>query len=246
MLKNEGEMPFLDHIKELRYRLLIVLSSLIVISVIGYNFTDLLISLLISSSIHYVEGMNLQILKITDMFMIKIWLSIFVGIIFSLPILLYNIWCFVSPAIEKRISFVVFLLLISSSIFFIVGVMFSYKIIVPASVLFFKTISSPEVFVDYNIELKSFLLYLIWMLFTGGIVFQLPVISVSLNRLGVITRAGMIEKRKYVFISILIFSAIITPPDPLSQIFFTIPLIILYEISILVVKMIGAQDKNEI
>ena len=84
------------------------------------------------------------------------------------------------------------------------------------------------------------------MLFTGGIVFQLPVVSILLNRLGVITRAGMIEKRKYVFITILIFSAIITPPDPLSQILFTIPLAILYEISILVIKVIGTQDKNEI
>ena len=243
-MKNNGEMSFLEHIRELRYRLLIVLSFLVVISVIGYNFTDLLMSLLISSSIHYVDGMNLQILKITDMFMIKVWLSIFVAIIISLPVLLYQIWCFVSPAIDKKISFLVFILFISSSLFFIIGVMFSYKIIVPASVLFFKTVSGPEIFVDYNIELKSFLLYLIWMLFVGGIVFQLPVVSVLLNRLGVISKDGMIENRKYIFISILIFSAIITPPDPLSQILFTIPLIILYEVSILVIKVISAENKK--
>lgn len=243
-MKNNGEMSFLEHIRELRYRLLIVLSFLVVISVIGYNFTDLLMSLLISSSIHYVDGMNLQILKITDMFMIKVWLSIFVGIIISLPVLLYHIWCFVSPAIDKKISFLVFILFISSSLFFIIGVMFSYKIIVPASILFFKTVSGPEIFVDYNIELKSFLLYLIWMLFVGGIVFQLPVVSVLLNRLGVISKDGMIENRKYIFISILIFSAIITPPDPLSQILFTIPLIILYEVSILVIKVISAENKK--
>ena len=243
-MKNNGEMSFLEHIRELRYRLLIVLSFLVVISIIGYNFTDLLMSLLISSSIHYVDGMNLQILKITDMFMIKVWLSIFVAIIISLPILLYQIWCFVSPAIDKKISFLVFILFISSSLFFIIGVMFSYKIIVPASVLFFKTVSGPEILVDYNIELKSFLLYLIWMLFVGGIVFQLPVVSVLLNRLGVITKGGMIENRKYVFISILIFSAIITPPDPLSQILFTVPLVILYEVSILVIKVIGAENKK--
>ena len=84
------------------------------------------------------------------------------------------------------------------------------------------------------------------MLFTGGIVFQLPVISVILNRLGIVSRSGMVEKRRYVFISILVFSAIITPPDPLSQILFTIPIMILYEMSILVVKIIGKQNKNEI
>jgi len=246
VINNNGEMPFFDHIKELRYRLLISLSSLVLVSIIGYNFTDLLLSFLISSSIHYVEGMNLQVLKITDMFMVKIWLSIFIGIILSLPVFLYNAWSFISPAIDKKANFLVFLLMLSSIIFFVVGAIFSYKIIIPTSILFFKTVSGPEIFVDYNIELKSFLLYLIWMLFTGGIVFQLPVVSVILNRLGIISKSGMAKKRRYVFIAILIFSAIITPPDPLSQILFTIPIVILYEISILIVKIIGKQNKNEI
>jgi sec-independent protein translocase protein TatC len=123
-----------------------------------------------------------------------------------------------------------------STVFFIGGAYFSYKTIIPVSISFFTSLTSKSVPVDYNITLENYLIYVIWMVFVGGLIFQLPIISIIFKRLGLIDHHLLRRGRRYSFLGIFIFAAILTPPDPFSQLLFSVPLIILYEVSIVIIR----------
>ena len=157
---------------------------------------------------------------------------------FSMPIILYQIWRFISPAMEKRMGFSVFLMFLMSPVFFVCGAYFSYTTIIPLSISFFTSLTSSSVPVDYNITLENYLTYVIWMIFVGGLIFQLPIVSIIFKKLGIIDHTTLKNNRRYAILGIFIAAAILTPPDPFSQILFVIPLLILYELSIIIIRFL--------
>jgi len=205
---------------------------------IAYLISDFAIQILSQPKIGYMDKINLQVLKITSMFMIKIYVSIVIGFMLSMPIILYQIWRFVSPAIDRKISLSIIFMFMMSSVFFVFGSYFSYTMIVPLSITFFTSLSSAYIPVDYNITLENYMTYVIWIIFVGGLVFQLPIISIIFKKLGVISHKTLADNRRYSILAIFIISALLTPPDPFSQVLFVIPLLILYEISILIIRII--------
>jgi len=136
----------------------------------------------------------------------------------------------------------VILTIIFSLFFFILGMCFAYFIIIPFSLSFFTSLTTGAVDVAYNFTLGGYLTYIIWLIFGCGIFFQLPVISISLTKIGLLTPSFLKEFRKLSFVIFLILGAVLTPPDPLSQILIVIPLVLLYEFSILISKMITQKD----
>lgn len=235
---NKSEMPFWGHVSEVRERLIKTLIAMALFTSIAYIFSDYAIQLLAQPKINHMDKINLQVLKITSMFMIKIYISMVAGLMLSMPVILYQIWRFISPAIDKKISISVMAMFLMSSVFFMFGSYFSYTIIIPLSITFFTSLSSSYVPVDYNITLENYMTYVIWMIFVAGLVFQLPIVSIIFKKLGLIDYRTLADNRRYSILAIFVISALLTPPDPFSQILFVIPLLILYEFSILIIRFI--------
>jgi len=235
---NKSDMPFWSHVSELRGRLIKSLLAITLFTSMAYIFSDFAIHILAQPKIDLMDKINLQVLKITSMFMIKIYISMVIGFMLSMPVILYQIWRFVSPAIDQKLSFSIIIMFLMSSVFFVFGAYFSYTMIIPLSITFFTSLSSTHVPVDYNITLENYMTYVIWIIFVGGLVFQLPIISIIFKKLGIIDHTTLANNRRYSILAIFVISALLTPPDPFSQILFVIPLIILYEFSILIIRLL--------
>tara|TARA_Y100000815_G_scaffold235057_1_gene227495 strand:- start:847 stop:1383 length:537 start_codon:yes stop_codon:yes gene_type:complete len=161
------------------------------------------------------------------------WTSITVGFIISFPFVLWQIWKFISPALyENEKKYAAAFIIISSLLFFI-GVLFGYYLIAPLSVQFFASyIVSPEI--NNSIDITSYISLMKTSTVASGLLFELPIIIYFLTKIGLVTPQFLRKYRKYTLVIVLILSAIITPPDVLSQIIVSIPIMLLYEISIFI------------
>ena len=227
-------MSFWEHLEELRWRIFKSLLGVIAGGIIIYFYSDDLIKLLVQPTENLSIDLNLQVLKVTSMFMIKLGISIMGGICLGLPILVYQSWCYIEPAFEKSHRLGAVLMVSFSSIFFFFGLTFGYYVMLPFSLNFFTSMTTQLVPVNYNFTLDNYLHYAIWLLFSGGLVFQLPVVTLFFTRIGFLTPPFLRHYRKWAFVTFLIMGAILTPPDPLSQILILFPLVLLYEFSIFI------------
>ena len=238
MKHDKTEMPFWDHLEELRWRLIKIILAVFIGAAITYNYADVAMYWLIRPLKTLSSNMNLQVLKVTSMFTVKLSIALFGGIFIGLPVIMYQVWRFISPAFEKKHGFSIFLTIIFATFFFVIGMSFAYFIIIPFSLSFFTSLTTDVINVDYNFTLEGYLIYILWLIFGCGLLFQLPVISIFLTWIGILTPAFLREYRKFAIVIALILGAVLTPPDPVSQILIVIPLILLYELSILISKLL--------
>tara|TARA_B100000282_G_scaffold170449_1_gene123427 strand:+ start:151 stop:888 length:738 start_codon:yes stop_codon:yes gene_type:complete len=227
---NQSEMGFLDHLEELRWRLVRSLLSIIIGSILSFGNIDLILKLLLDPTKMTSNPINLQVLSVQGMFLIKWFISLISGFILALPYLIYQLWSFISPGLfanEKKFIFPVVFFGFSS---FITGVLFGYFVIIPFSLEFFSGIGIEEV--NNNFSIQYYFSFLTWLLLGTGLIFQLPVISLILSSIGILTPSFMRHYRRHSLIAILIASSFITPPDPVSMLIMSIPLGLLYEASI--------------
>ena len=242
MTNKSPEMPFWDHLEELRWRLIKSIVVILIGAGISYKYSDTIMHWLIIPTESLDIELNLQVLKITSMFTVKLSVALFGGIILGLPIILYQFWRFISPSFEDKHGLAFFFTVLFSSIFFILGMCFAYFVIIPFSLIFFTSLTSETVDVSYNFTLEGYLTYILWLIFGCGLLFQLPVISIFFTKIGILTPAFLHEYRKFAIVVFLILGAVATPPDPVSQILIVIPLIFLYEFSILISKLFKPKD----
>ena len=239
------DMPFWDHMEEFRWCLIKSTLAIITGAIITYHYGDIVIYWLVKPTQSLTMELNLQVLKVTSMFTVKLSVALFGGIFIGLPVILYQSWKFISPAFEKEHGFSVFIAILFATLFFLLGMSFAYFIIIPFSLSFFTSLTSNTIHVDYNFTLEGYLIYILWLVFGCGLLFQFPIISVFFTRIGIFTPAFLQEYRKFAIVMALILGAVLTPPDPLSQILIVIPLIILYEFSILLSKILKPQNSLE-
>jgi len=237
-MKNNTEMTFLEHILELRSKLLKIFFSIIFFSIIGYLNSNTIISFLLYPISD--PQINLQVLKITSVFSTKLIVSIFFGLVISFPILIYHLLSFIMPAFNNKLTVLKIIMFICISlILFIVGLSFGYYILIPFSVSFFKSISIPLLeSISLNYTLENYLMYLIWILIISSLVYQLPILILFMVKMGIVDIKWLKSNRRYIIVIFFILSALFTPPDPLSQLMVALPLIILYEISIIIAKIL--------
>ena len=224
------EMGFLEHLEELRWRLLKSLLAIVFGSAISFGYIDEILKFLLLPTKNTSNAIYLQVLSVQGMFIIKWFISFVSGFIIALPILLYQFWRFIAPGLkvnEKKYAIPVVFFAFSS---FIIGVSFGYFILIPFSLEFFSGISTGHV--DNNFSIQYYFSFLTWLLLGSGVIFQLPVVSLLLSAIGLLTPPFMRHYRRHAIIVILILSSFITPPDPVSMIIMAFPLIFLYEISI--------------
>jgi len=229
--QNEKIMPFLDHLEELRHRLLKSIISIVFFSTIAYFFAKQVMKILLRP---YPIEQKLIFLAPTEGFITYIKISIFVGIIVSLPVIFYQLWKFIAPGLYKKERRYIPIIVFFSTLFFLTGALFCYFIIIPYGLNFLLGFSADQL--EPNIQIKEYLKFVTLLIFVFGIIFELPLLSFFLTKMEILTPEFMRTKRRYGIITIFILAAILTPPDVVTQLFLAGPLIILYEISIWVSK----------
>ena len=233
-----NKMSFWDHLEDLRWCFIKSLLSITLASFFCYYVNEKIISLLLEPSIFEGSKIKFQILKLTSMFNVTITVSLIGGVFISIPYILLQFFKFVLPAFNVKTKKYIYLLVLTSSIFFVVGFLFSYFILIPFSVKFFSSFNSSINAIESNISLISYLSYVIWIIILSGVVFQFPVISILFTKLGIFNSEFLRQFRRISILGFFIFGAVLTPPDVLSQLIFVIPMIILYEISIVISKVV--------
>jgi sec-independent protein translocase protein TatC len=253
---QDKEMSFWEHLEELRWHLFRAVLVLLLLAIAAFIMRHFIFDQIILAPkrpdfITYkllcqlgkflhadslcLGDVDLQIINISmaGQFTTHIYISVIAALVVAFPYVIWEIWSFVRPALlpkEKKYSQgAVFF----STILFIIGMLFSYYLIVPLTVNFFATYQVSES-VQNTITLNSYISTVVSVTLATGLVFELPIFVFFLTKVGIITPKFMKRNRKYVLILLLTIAAIITPPDVASQILVTIPLMGLYEISILV------------
>jgi sec-independent protein translocase protein TatC len=235
-------MPFLDHLEELRGRILKSLIAVVVLAFTAFPFTDLALDILTHPNTRLVHPAKLVFLKPTGMLMLRMEVAIALAVILGAPIILYQLWQFISPGLLERERKYVFPIIFLTVFCFLIGASFCYFALIPVILPFLFSMGTETIQATINInEYMSFVLRLILL---SGLTFELPVIAFALARIGLITPATLRRIRRYAIVGIFIFAAVVTPPDPLSQIVLAIPMLLLYEISIWV-SALGYRRKKE-
>ncbi|MDC0917224.1 twin-arginine translocase subunit TatC [Flavobacteriaceae bacterium] len=261
------EMSFLDHLEELRWHLIRSVLAILIIATVAFLFKDFIFDVLLfgpkqkdfityrwfcSISQTFGQGTSfcieelpfrIQSRTMAGQFSAHLWTSILAGFIVSFPYIVFEFWKFISPGLyeneRKNARGFIFI----ASLLFFIGVLFGYYIVTPLSINFLGnyTVSS-EIFNDF--DLSSYIGLLRASVLASGIIFELPIIVYFLTKVGIITPAFLRKNRKISLVVVLSLSAIITPPDIVSQIIVSIPILILYEVSILISRIVVRnQDK---
>ncbi|MBN1155769.1 twin-arginine translocase subunit TatC [candidate division KSB1 bacterium] len=237
--RDEKVMPFLDHLDELRTRLLRSILSIFAFTIVCYFFSPEIVSFLTKP---YPD--KLIFLAPTESFVIHIKISVFAGIILSLPVIFYQLWKFVAPGLLEKERKYVPLIILFSCLFFLTGAAFCYYVIIPFGLKFLLGYQTSNL--EPSITIKEYLSFVTLLVMVFGIVFELPLLSYFLTKIGILNPGFMRKHRRYGIVLIFIAAAILTPPDVVTQLLLAGPLLILYEISILVSAfVIKSRSQNE-
>ena len=240
-MKDEKQ-PFLGHLEELRRRLVVCAIAIGIGFVISYIFSKQLFSLLILPLTKVLPAeSSLIFTSLPEMFIAYIKVALIAAIILAIPIIFYELWMFLAPALyqrEKRylIPFVSF-----SSILFVAGSLFGYLVVFPYGFQFFLSFATEDI--QALPSVKQYFSFAIRLLLAFGLVFELPVVAFFMTKIGLINPESMKRFRKFAILCSFILSAILTPPDVATQIMMALPLIVLYEVSIIISK--GAHRKKK-
>jgi sec-independent protein translocase protein TatC len=178
-------------------------------------------------------------------FSADIWTSILAGFIISFPYILYQLWKFISPGLHTNERKHSRGFIIISSLLFFIGVLFGYYIVTPLSINFLANYSISSV-VDNQIDISSYIGLVRSSALASGLIFELPIIVYFLTKIGLVTPKFLKKYRKYALVMVLILSAIITPPDIASQVIVAIPILILYQVSIYISKVVLRNQERKI
>ena len=232
MSSGNKSMSFIDHLEELRWRIIKIISSIIFGGILTFFFIDFFLELLLKplENTDSDNPINLQVLSVQGMFIIKWSIALIGGVVLATPVITFQIWKFISPGLYENEKGFVLPLVFFSFVSFLLGIIFSYTILIPYCLNFFASLSGETVLNNFSIN--HYFSFITWLLLGCGIVFQLPVVSFLLSTIGLLTPAFMRHYRRHAIVIIFILSSFITPPDPVSMLVMAFPLIILYELSI--------------
>ncbi len=228
---NAGEMSLVGHLEELRRRIIICLVVIGISSAVSYCYAQELV--------HFITAPagKLYYMNPAEAFFTYLKVSVFAGFLVSLPVVLYQVWAFVVPALTNNERTAVGLLVPASVLLFFVGLAFSYYLVLPAGIKFFMGFATEDL--QPLFSLGQYLSFVLSFLLPFGFVFELPLFILVLAKLGFISSGFLVLKRKIVLVLSFIIGAIISPtPDVFSQTMVAVPIVILYELSILIVKYI--------
>ena len=241
MSDGEQKLTILSHVTELRNRLIKSVIAIAIGSIVCFIFRDYIINILKLPA----GGVDLQFIEMTEMMGTYMRLSLFGGIALAMPYLVYHAIMFVSPALTRKEKKYIYVILPWVALMFAGGVAFSYFILVPPATKFLLTfgsnVATPQIRVGNYIAIVTRLLLAI------GLVFEMPVVTTFLARIGIVKAKWLADKRKIAIVFAFILAAIITPTfDPINQSLVAVPLVVLYEISILLAKLVQRKEADTV
>jgi len=229
------EMSFLDHIEELRWRILYALIGVLVFTIIAWIFIDPIIEVVLLKPARDANA-PLQNLRPFGQLFLYIQVAIIVGIVVSLPNIFYQLWQFIAPALKQREQKYIIWIVFFSTFCFLLGIAFAYFVMLPLTMKFAAQFGTAEIVNEFAID--EYMSIIISVMLAAGLVFELPMISFFLSKLGILTPKIMRKYRRHAIVIILILAAFLTPgADPVSQVILAVPLVLLYEISIFISKI---------
>lgn len=227
--KNQNTFTFTEHLEDLRRLLLRCLGILLLSSTVCFIYVKKIVHILKIPSYNLIE--NFVFLKPTEIITVYVKTSIFAGLVLASPVIFFLVWKFIEPAIEQKVSILFWFL--SGSVLFMAGTLFSYKIVVPTALSFLMKISSE--IATPMINFNFYISFLLSIMLIGGIIFEMPIVSAILSKIGILSPQLMKSKRKEAIFALIVIAAVITPTtDIFNMMLFVVPMVILYEISILV------------
>ena len=261
-LEQGGEMSFLDHLEELRWRVIRALGAVVGVGILFFLFNQTLFDIVVmgpaqAEFITYQwicqaseilcftpPEISMQAIGFGEAFIMSIKVSFILGFVVAFPYVFYQFWRFVKPGLYEKEQRVTRGVVIISSLLFMLGVSFGYFVIAPFATNFLMGYTLPGV---ENIPtLSSYLGYMIMFTVPAGAIFELPIVGYFLSKLGVVTPEFMRKYRRHSFVVILLLAAMITPPDVFTQFLIGIPLYFLYEISILISARVNKQEEEKL
>jgi sec-independent protein translocase protein TatC len=272
---QEEEMTFWEHLEHLRWHLVRSIAAIVILGILAFLNKDIIFNHIILApkssdfitnralcmlgnwiAAHWdalspdalcIENFNLKLIniKMAGQFLMHMYISLFAGMIVSIPYIIFEIWRFVRPALYKHEQQHARGAVFWSSFLFITGVLFSYFLIVPMAVMFLGSYNV-SASVENQIALTSYISTVVSLTFAVGLVFEMPIFVFFLTKVGILSPDYMRKNRKGMIVIVLIISAIITPADVFSQILVAIPLLGLYEVSIMISKRVYKKRAEEL
>jgi sec-independent protein translocase protein TatC len=229
---HDVKMPLADHLRELRKRLLYAFAGVGVVFMIAWFFSDRIVGVVKRPVQPYIA--HLQFDTLTDPFFTHLKASFFAALFLTFPFILAQLWLFIGPGLYKREKRIVWPFLLLSFPLFVGGGLFCYLVVFPYAVDFlinFDPTLAP------SLRIGDYLSFTLRLTFVFGLVFEMPLISLLLTRMGVLTPQFLSRNRRYAIVIVFVAAAILTPPDVFTQILLAGPLLVLYEISVLVSRL---------
>lgn len=235
-------MTLTGHLRELRKRLVVVAIVLIACILISLSFAPRIVKALTDLG----TGMGYEFVYLAPQELLLVYLNIaFIsGIVLSLPVLAYQVYGFCSPGLEKKERTFTKMALLGGTLCFLIGVAFARFVSLPFMLNFLIQFSK-DVEISASISIDQYVSFLLTVFIVFGSVFELPVISVLLTGLGLIKAQWLIKARKVMIVVIFFVAALITPPDVVSQVMVALPMILLYQISIFLSRLVEKRKKKE-
>lgn len=241
--QHPGEdMPFLSHLAELRDRLIRSVMILGLVFLVLFYFSNDIYTIIAKPMLEQLAGQKMIATRPASTFFIPMKLTLMVSIYLSIPYLLYQFWAFVSPGLYQREKRLALPLLFSSTVLFYLGMAFAYFVVFPLIFKFFATTAPAGV--DVRPDITEYLDLVLGLFLAFGAVFEVPVATVLLVAIGIVTPEQLLKMRRYMIVVAFIVGMLLTPPDVVSQTLLAIPMWLLYEIGVFISKFVYKQRQE--
>lgn len=249
---GDRKMPLIDHLIELRQRLIWSALAFFVAFVVCYVFHKQIFSILVApmNSLPHPEGRRMIFTAPTEAFFTYVKLAAWGAVCVSFPIVAGQLWKFVAPGLYQNEKSAFLPFLVATPFMFALGAAFLYFLILPYGLQFFASFEIPReaggaVPIQFEAKMNEYLSFVMALILAFGISFELPVLLVLLCRVGILTPRQLAEKRRYAIVALVTFAAIVTPPDVFSQLALAIPMYVLYEAAIVIARFFEKPEEEE-
>lgn len=239
---DEKPMGLLDHLNEMRWRLVRCIIAAAVGFCVCWAFVEPIFAVIVKPLLAVLpaDG-NAMYSTMPEAFFIRMFVACIAGLFVASPVIFYQIWAFISPGLYEEEKLFIVPVAIISAIFFAGGALFCYYIVFPFAFQFFMSYNTEQIRVIPRIS--DYVDFVLKLLIAFGLIFEMPLFAFFLSRMGVLTAAMMRQARRYAVLGIFIVAAILTPPDVVSQLLMALPMLVLYEISVIVAAVFGRKKK---